>query len=122
MTNGGIRWRDLSAIQRDVLVEIARIERAGEQPSGAAIRASLEAHGSEDVNHTTVYTNLDELAEDGLVDRRKIDGRTNAYRATGTARSLLEWHADRVARQLGQEVREPGAIVSNSPGGGLGVE
>ena len=104
--DGGVSWRDLSAFQRDILVELLRLERSEDESYGLATKRGLEEHGYGEVNHGRLYPNLDELEDSGLVERGEIDKRTNSYELTGAGRSLVEWHVRRVADLAGIEIRE----------------
>lgn len=106
IADGGVAWRDLSAFQRDILVEIARLERSEEDLYGLRIKLSLQEHGYDEVNHGRLYPNLDQLEDLGVIECGEIDRRTNSYTLTGTARSLIECHVRRTADQMGIELRE----------------
>lgn len=43
-----------------------------------------------DVNHPTLYTNLDALVADGLVEKSQRDKRTNEYKLTHEGREALQ--------------------------------
>lgn len=82
---------DLTGFQRDLLFVIAHLD--GENPNGVRIRRELrEAYGDE-INHGRLYQNLRELVNEGLVEKRPVDGRTNAYRVSATTREYLQAHA-----------------------------
>lgn len=66
---------DLTGFQRDLLYAIAGLET----PSGLDVKADLDDYYGTDVHHGRLYPNLDELVERGLVDKGRIDDRTNAY-------------------------------------------
>jgi len=84
--DGGIRWFDLNAFQRDLVVEIYQMD----QPSGQAISGRLEAEHGVDVTHTRLYTNLDDLVDLGLLDKGEQDQRTNYYQITNDGQILVE--------------------------------
>lgn len=118
MTNGGVTWRDLQARERDALVEIARLDRRGEEPIGADVRRALQENGYEEFHDTYIYRLIDGLVEKGLVNRQPTGDRRAASKrleVTGTGRSVMQWHCEKVASQLGMELRRPGGIVT---GGG----
>lgn len=69
--------RELTAFQKNILTVLA------EQPRyGLAIKRELEAYYDEEVNHGRLYPNLDDLVDDGLVEKNALDKRTNEYRLT----------------------------------------
>lgn len=76
---------DLPGFQRDLLVVIAGLE----EPKGLAIKVELDEYYSSEINHGRLYPNLDTLVEKGLVDKGKIDDRTNSYSLTRRGESEL---------------------------------
>jgi len=80
---------DLTGFQRDCLVIIAGLD----EPKGLAIKDELDAYYSSDVNHGRLYPNLDTLVEHGLVEKGKIDDRTNSYEPTDEGATVI---ADRI--------------------------
>ena len=82
---------DLTGFQRDLLYAIA----GQESPSGLGVKADLDAYYGSEVHHGRLYPNLDELVEKGLVEKGRIDDRTNAYTLTESGeqviRSRREW-------------------------------
>ena len=87
---------ELTGFQRDLLVVIERLSDG--QPNGVEIRQQLEQYHDSEVNHGRLYQNLRELIEEGCVEKRPLDGRTNMYRLTDTGRARMsvygEWVAD----------------------------
>jgi DNA-binding PadR family transcriptional regulator len=84
--DGGVRWFDLNAFQRDLVVEIYQMD----QPSGQAISGRLEAEHGVDVTHTRLYSNLNDLVDLGLLDKGEQDQRTNYYQITNDGQTLVE--------------------------------
>ena len=80
---------DLTGFQRDLLYVIAGLDR----PKGLTIKDELEGYYEGEINHGRLYPNLDKLVEKGLVEKGKIDDRTNYY--TLTARGTRELEARR---------------------------
>jgi DNA-binding MarR family transcriptional regulator len=81
---------DLSAFQRDVLVTVGQIEEQNDlPPHGLGIKEHLEADYGEKINHGRLYPNLDELVEEGLLEKGELDRRTNSYNLTDEGRSVL---------------------------------
>lgn len=87
LTDGGrdVSLANLSAFQRDVLWVLAK---TGEQ-KGLDVKERLQNYYESEVNHAQIYPNLDELVDRGLVDKSKIDGRTNGYSLTEAGRRAL---------------------------------
>jgi DNA-binding PadR family transcriptional regulator len=77
---------DLTGFQRDILYVLAGLE----SPKGLAIKDELDRYYSSDINHGRLYPNLDALVEKGLVEKGRIDDRTNSYSLTGRGRRELE--------------------------------
>lgn len=90
-------WFDLTAFQRDALEAIAHIEQRPAECYGLAIKRALEARYDEKVNHGRLYPNLDDLVDRGLVQKGRLDRRTNEYLLTSEAWTLLEERADSLA-------------------------
>lgn len=83
--------RDLTGFQRDLLYIIAGMD----SPKGLAIKEKLDDYYSGEINHGRLYPNLDDIVDEGLVEKGKIDDRTNAYSLTSEGRQYLtarrEW-------------------------------
>ncbi len=69
--------RELTAFQQNILVILAEEPRYG-----LAIKRELEAYYDSEVNHGRLYPNLDELVEQGLLEKSELDKRTNEYALT----------------------------------------
>jgi len=80
----------LSAFQRDLLVEIARLESADKRSYGLAIKNQLETRYGDEINHGRLYPNLDELDEMEIINKSKIDDRTNEYLLTDTGYEYIK--------------------------------
>ena len=82
---------DLTGFQRDVMYVISGMDSS----KGLAIKEKLDEYYASEINHGRLYPNLDALVEAGLVEKGRIDDRTNAYSLTEEGRSLLgerrEW-------------------------------
>ena len=76
---------DLTAFQRDLLYVVASLD----EPHGLAIKDELENYYEGTIHHGRLYPNLDTLVEKGLVEKGKIDDRTNSYRLTRRGRREL---------------------------------
>lgn len=82
---------DLTGFQRDALYVITGLET----PKGLAIKDELDEYYGTEINHGRLYPNLDILVEKGLVEKGKLDDRTNSYTLTRRGRRELsarrEW-------------------------------
>ena len=76
---------ELTGFQRDLLYCIAGTD----DPSGQEVRSELEQSSSIEVNHGRLYPNLDDLVDQGLVEKQSKNNRTNLYRLTDQARELI---------------------------------
>lgn len=76
---------DLTAFQQNILVILS------EEPMyGLAIKRELESYYKKEVNHGRLYPNLDDLVDDGLVEKSELDKRTNQYELTGAGEHVIE--------------------------------
>jgi DNA-binding PadR family transcriptional regulator len=82
---------DLTGFQRDCLVVIAGLDA----PKGLEIKEDLDDYYGSEVNHGRLYPNLDTLVNEGLVEKGKLDDRTNSYTLTDEGAEVLavrrEW-------------------------------
>lgn len=72
---------------------------AGEDgPKGVDVKELLDQYYEQDVDHGQLYPNLDELVEKGLIEKGKIDDRTNEYSLTKRGKRELaarrDWEDD----------------------------
>lgn len=85
-------WRHLTAFQRDILRAIRIVDASSEEDTyGLALKRQLETMYGEEINHGRLYPNLDTLVDKSLIQKSKLDDRTNEYRLTSTGRELLEY-------------------------------
>lgn len=88
--------RDMTAFQRDILCIIAGMD----EPYGLAIKQELEEYYNDEVHHGRLYPNLDDLAEQGVLEKGIHDKRTNRYTLTDDGRNKIEvrldWMTDRL--------------------------
>ena len=86
---------ELTGFQRALLV-IKRL--SGDWTNGVAVRQYLEQYHDSEINHGRLYQNLRELINEGYVEKRPLDERTNMYRLTETGRAWVSvyrgWVAD----------------------------
>lgn len=90
IADGGTTWIDLTGFQRDLVRCIRRIDDDETIPTGRTIKEEVEVLYEEEINHGRLYQNLNHLLERGCIDKKVVDGRTNAYYLTDQARSMLD--------------------------------
>lgn len=88
---------DLTGFQRDLVYTISGVD----EPYGLAIKAAVAEYRQEEINHGRLYPNLDTLVEEGYVEKRAKDRRTNLYLLTETAMAAIdarrEWEDSQLA-------------------------
>lgn len=77
--------KGLSSFQRDLLHIVAGMKK----PYGLEVKDSIESYHEKEINHGRLYPNLDELAEIGLIEKGKIDDRTNYYQISKEGEKAL---------------------------------
>ncbi|GGL65786.1 PadR family transcriptional regulator [Halocalculus aciditolerans] len=77
---------DLTGFQRDLLYVIGGLD----DPHGLALKDELEDYYESEVHHGRLYPNLDTLVDKGLVEKGKVDDRTNSYSLTRRGRREIE--------------------------------
>ena len=77
---------DLTGFQRDMLYVIASEDRQ----HGLAIKDELDRYYETEIHHGRLYPNLDTLVSKGLVEKGRIDDRTNSYTLTRRGRREIE--------------------------------
>ncbi|MFB6192564.1 MAG: PadR family transcriptional regulator [Haloarculaceae archaeon] len=87
---------DLTGFQRDLLYVIA----GHDEPHGLKLKQELDEYYETDINHGRLYPNLDELVNKGLVEKGKIDDRTNSYTITQRGGREIEARRDWEDRYL----------------------
>ncbi|OYR42203.1 PadR family transcriptional regulator [Halorubrum sp. Ib24] len=85
-TGTGDTLAGLTAFQRDLLWALSHDDAR----KGLSLKAELAGYYGDELNHSRLYQNLDELVECDLVAKRARDKRTNEYRLTESARRALE--------------------------------
>jgi PadR family transcriptional regulator, regulatory protein PadR len=87
---------DLTKFRRDLLYVVSGLD----DPHGLAIHKELENYYEKDVHYGRLYPNLDTLAEEGLIQKRQADRRTNIYSVTSRGEHKLkarrEWESQYV--------------------------
>jgi DNA-binding PadR family transcriptional regulator len=84
---------DTTLFRVETLFAIAYIEEQTDRvPYGLEIKRELERpyRYGEDVNHGRLYPNLDRLVGAGLLEKGRVDDRTNRYSLTEAGRDRLE--------------------------------
>jgi len=106
-TSGREAARELTAFQRNILTVLAEEPRYG-----LAIKRELESYYGVEVNHGRLYPNLDDLVNEGFVEKSALDKRTNEYALTdaGVEAVLdgLEWALDKFVNspKRGDQIRD----------------
>lgn len=77
---------NLTAFQRDAMRFLAKTGRI----YGLGLKRELEDWYGSPVNHGRLYPNLDKLVGAGLVNKGKIDDRTNWYELSERGRTVVE--------------------------------
>ena len=87
-------FAEYSTFQQEVLLAITKLETAGADPYGLAIKRELETVYNKEINHGRLYPNLDTLVSDGLIEKTALDKRTNEYSLTKQGEQfLVDQHA-----------------------------
>ena len=93
-SEASITAQDLTAFQQNILTILAEEPRYG-----LAVKRELEAYYGSEVNHGRLYPNLDDLVDEGFVEKSELDKRTNQYALTDAGHDVvlgqLEWVLDR---------------------------
>lgn len=92
---------NLTGFKRDQLFVIRKL--AEHDPHGLVVKDELNGFYDEEINQARFYKNLGELVEEGYVEKRPIDGRTNAYRPSKRGNERLEAHHEWQRRCLRSE-------------------
>lgn len=95
---------ELTRFKYDLLAVLA-----GGEYYGLRIKRILEDHYGSEVNHGRLYPNLDELVELGLVEKSKLDKRTNNYALTQKGEQTLRAHHEWRESYLSSEYHPGGA-------------
>ena len=91
---------ELTGFQRDLLYVIASLDGA----HGLGIKNEIETVYEIDVNPSRLYPNLDTLVTKGLVEKGRIDDRTNSYDLTEQGLQLIatrrEWEDELLYEEI----------------------
>lgn len=93
---------DLTGFQRDLLYVIAGLD----QPHGLRVKEELESYYGTEINHGRLYPNLDTLVGKGLIEKGRIDDRTNSYTLTARGRREIESRREWEDEHVGQLIQE----------------
>nr|WP_306466181.1 helix-turn-helix transcriptional regulator [Haloferax sp. KTX1] len=96
----------MSEFQQQVVKAIIEIEQRGGEPYGLGIKELLSERYNKEVNHGRLYPNLDDLVEQGIIEKSELDKRTNAYESTASARAMVAGEAEHMASLAGLELAE----------------
>jgi DNA-binding PadR family transcriptional regulator len=77
---------ELTGFQRDALFVIAGLD----EPKGTEIKERLDEYYQPEIHHGRLYPNLDELVEQGLVEKGQKDDRTNEYVLTDRGQAEID--------------------------------
>lgn len=91
--------RDLNAFKRDTLFVLASID----DPTGANVQRALEAMYRKPINQGQLYPSLDELHENGLIDKMDRDKKTNEYLLTRRGRHVIDEYRNFVLNAVPEE-------------------
>ena len=97
---------DLTGFQRDLLYVIAGLDGR----KGLEIKDQLDSYYESEINHGRLYPNLDVLVDKGLVEKGKIDDRTNSYQLTSRGHREIEARREWENEYLG-DFPEPEAVA-----------
>jgi len=75
----------LAAFQRDILRALAKADNR----KGLAVKTDLADYYGEEITHSRLYQNLDELVDRSLLDKTRRGQRTNEYALTEKAHTAL---------------------------------
>jgi len=84
------QYQEMTAFERDLLLELAKLEASTEDAYGLALKARLEDWYGTELNPGRLYQNLDKLVQRGVIQKGQIDDRTNEYRLTDVGHQALE--------------------------------
>ncbi|SEP87082.1 PadR family transcriptional regulator [Natrinema salaciae] len=100
--DGGTDWTDLTAVQRDCLEAVVRLERVDERSHEAEISRELD-RTYPDLNHNRLYPTLTVLVGYGLLERREraADDDRVEYVPTDAGLTLLRQRVERLADTCG---------------------
>lgn len=81
---------DLTKFQYDLLAVLAQATDEDEEKYGLGIKRDLSDRYEEEINHGRLYPNLEDLVEQGLIEKGSIDKRTNSYALTEEGQNALD--------------------------------
>jgi len=90
----------LTGFQRDLLYVIL----AENSPHGLEIKDRLDEYYTERVTRGRVYANLDELVDEGYIEKGSKDPRSNCYSLTASGLATIVAHRQWTERQLQRRI------------------
>ena len=82
-----VQYLELSAVERDILLEATRLDNMGAHATSKQIREGIQKR--HDVGRRRVYRHLDSLLESGLLERERYDGSTYQHEVPDKSRQVL---------------------------------
>lgn len=82
----------LTAFQRDI---IRLLYHEGEM-IGLELKNKMQDDRDENVNHGRLYPNLNSLVDEGYIEKRDRDGRSNFYSLTDEGKGVFENYRQKV--------------------------
>jgi DNA-binding PadR family transcriptional regulator len=89
-TPKGDPLHDLTAFQRDLLFLLNTTDE--DEPHGLHLKEQMERFYEGEIHHGRLYPNLNDLAEMGLVNKGRVNKRTNSYEISRRGRQEVEAH------------------------------
>lgn len=90
--DGGTSWSGLSALERDVILAVRRLNTQVVDTTGAAITRQVTHDPDAERSAKSVYLALDHLVTMGLLEREPLDGRASCYECTAEAVDIAHEH------------------------------
>lgn len=118
---------DLTSFQQLIVLDVAiRQRQGGNPPHGLAIKDDLtqmyrevgNLGPEEEVNHGRLYPNLDELVDEGYLEKRTRDKRTNEYLLTDSGKEHIGDFELLVRVALGKEETNPYGPIAKAVAAG----
>lgn len=97
-----IRWEDLSAQERDVIVAVTTAPNHphADISHGMSVIDEFNENRSDPIASSRLYRVFSDLERKGLIEREEINGRDRGVRLRENARELLRNRRDKLARSI----------------------